>query len=125
MSLRPPGVWNDATYGWIRAQRERRPEFEWDPFWEYGAFIDVRDLSRACLRALEAPVAGFESLLVSSADLTTSGRTARQLVEMIHPQVEWRGGPEFERDPYRSLIDIDRARAVLGWQPRHSWARSG
>ncbi|MBW2281945.1 MAG: NAD(P)-dependent oxidoreductase [Deltaproteobacteria bacterium] len=121
--LRPPGVWTGPTYEWVEAERHKRTEFEWDPFWEYGAFIDVRDLSAVCLRALDAPVDAFESLLVSAADVTTSGRTSRQLVEFIHPQVEWRGGPEFEREPYRSLIDIDRARAVLGWEPEFSWAR--
>ena len=121
--LRPPGVWNDATYEWIESERRKRAEFEWDPFWEYGAFIDIRDLSSACLRAVDARVGAFECLLVSAADLTTSGRTARELVDLIHPRVEWRGGPEFEREPYRSLIDIGRARALLGWQPKHTWAR--
>jgi nucleoside-diphosphate-sugar epimerase len=44
---------------------------------------------------------------------------------MLHPRVEWRGGAEFERDPYRSLVDIERARAALGWEPRHRWAQRG
>jgi nucleoside-diphosphate-sugar epimerase len=35
--------------------------------------------------------------------------------------VAWRGGAEYEDDPFRSLIDIARARRVLGWAPRHTW----
>jgi hypothetical protein len=67
-------------------------------------------------------VGAFECLLICAADLTTSGRTSRELVDLIHPQVEWRGGPDFERQPYRSLIDLDRARALLDWEPEHTWA---
>jgi UDP-glucose 4-epimerase len=37
------------------------------------------------------------------------------------PGVEWRGGAEYESDPYRSLVDFRRAQRVLGWRPRHSW----
>ncbi|MGE5176877.1 MAG: NAD-dependent epimerase/dehydratase family protein [Hyphomicrobiales bacterium] len=119
--LRPPGVWSEETYGWIQAQRARRTEFEWDPFWEYGAFIDVRDLARACVRAVTCELDGFACVTVASADITTSGRTSRQLAEFVHPTVEWRGGAEYDEDPYRTLLDIERARAVLAWTPRHSW----
>jgi UDP-glucose 4-epimerase len=53
--LRPPGVWNESTYALIQSERAKRPEFEWNPFWEYGAFLDVRDLSQACICALTWP----------------------------------------------------------------------
>ena len=119
--LRPPGVWSDETYGWIQSRRAKRAEFEWEPFWEYGAFIDVRDLSRACICALTCKVEKFACLLVTSADISTSGRTSRELAEFVMPDVEWRGGAEFEAEPFRSLVAIENARSILGWTPRHSW----
>jgi nucleoside-diphosphate-sugar epimerase len=119
--LRPPGVWTEETYDWIQSERAKRTEFEWNPFWEYGAFIDVRDLSRACISALTCEVARFACLLVSSADITTSGRTSRELARFVMPEVDWRGGAEFEAEPFRSLLTIENARRILRWAPRHSW----
>ena len=119
--LRPPGVWSESTYGWIQAQRAKRPEFEWDPFWEYGAFIDLRDLARACVRSIECPLEGFCCVAVASSDITTSGRTSRELAAFVHPTVEWRGGVEYDEDPYRGLIDIGPARKLLDWTPEFTW----
>ncbi len=119
--LRPPGVWARDTYAMIESERAKRPEFEWDPFWEYGAFIDLRDLSRACLGALTCDMEGFQCVLVSSSDITTSGRTSRELVQLVNPAVEWRGGAEYEDEPYRALLDIEPARKLLDWSPEHTW----
>jgi len=121
--LRPPGVWTDETYAWIQSKRAKRAELEWEPFWEYGAFIDVQDLSRACICALTCKVERFACLLVSSADISisTSGRTSRELAEYVMPDVKWRGGAEFEAEPFRSLLNIENAKSTLGWTPRRSW----
>lgn len=119
--LRPPGVWTEETYSWIQSERAKHMQFEWHPFWEYGAFIDVRDLSQACICALTCNIDRFACLLVSSADITTSGRTSRQLVEFVLPDVEWRGGIDYDTAPFRSLLDIDNAKRILGWTPKHSW----
>ena len=119
--LRPPGVWSEGTYGWIQAQRAKRREFEWDPFWEYGAFIDVRDLARACVQSVTCELEGFSCVAVASSDITTSGRTSRELAAILHPTVQWRGGAEYDEDPHRTLIDIEGARRVLDWSPEHTW----
>ncbi len=120
--LRPPGVWTRETYAMVESERAKRREFEWDPFWEYGAFIDLRDLTRACLAALTCHRVGFRCVLVSSSDITTSGRTSRELAQLVHPDVEWRGGPEYEDEPHRTLLDIEPARKLLDWSPEHTWA---
>lgn len=49
--LRPPGVFAPGTYEFIRSARAERPESEWFPIWEYGAFLDVRDLAAAVCAA--------------------------------------------------------------------------
>ena len=58
---------------------------------------------------------------MSASDITTSGRTSRELVEFVHPDVEWRGGESYRDDPFRSLVVCDNARRILGWAPRHTW----
>jgi len=121
VALRPPGVWTGETYSFIADRRSEHPEFEWHPFWEYGAFIDARDLAAACAAALRCDVGGFSAVSVCSPDISTSGRTSRELCRDLHPGVEWRGGAAFEADPYASLIRLDRARTVLGWEPVHTW----
>ncbi len=119
--LRPPGVWLPETYDRIIAARRERPESEWAPGWEYGAFIDVRDLSSLILRALTHPFEGYGCFLLNSTDITTSGRTSRELATLVHPDVEWRGGAEYDEDPYRALVRIDNVQQALGWTPQHTW----
>jgi UDP-glucose 4-epimerase len=122
--LRPPGVWKPETYAEIRNLRRERPAYEWDPYWEYGAFIDVRDLAAASLRGLSCSLAGFACVLVASSDITTSGKTSRELVDFVHPDVEWRGGPAYQIEPYRSLLITDGAEKLLGWTPIRTWQAS-
>ena len=119
--LRPPGVWSHDTYLAVQQGRALDPEFEWSPYWEYGAFIDVRDLARASLAALHARVEGVAMLLVASSDISSGGASSRELAKQLHPDVEWRGGSIFEDEPFRGLVDVEPARQVLGWEPRYTW----
>jgi nucleoside-diphosphate-sugar epimerase len=119
--FRPPGVWDESTYHKISDARKRRPEYEWDPYWEYGAFIDVRDLAEAVLRALQTDIQGFQKLLLAADDITTSGLTSLQLVKKLHPDVPWKGGQEYESAPFSALVKSTRAKALLSWSPHYSW----
>jgi nucleoside-diphosphate-sugar epimerase len=121
--LRPPGVWLPETYARIQAARARDPRYEWSPFWEYGAFVDVRDLSAACLAALTAGLSGHQRMFVASSDITTSGRASVELAGELLPGVPWRGDDSYRTDPYQTLVRIDRARRLLGWQPQFTWRR--
>ena len=47
------------------------------------------------------------------------------LVAAHLPHVLWRGGDAYVSDPYRALVDISRAAAVLGWRPHHRWPGRG
>lgn len=121
LCLRPPGVWQPDTYATIQERRRVQPTYEWTPYWEYGAFIDVRDLAAAALRGLQCALAGFACVLVAAADITTSGKTSQEWVAFVHPDVEWRGGPAYEIEPYRSLLVTNRAEQLLEWKPIHTW----
>ena len=119
--LRPPGVWTSNTYLEIQAARNEKPEYEWSPYWEYGAFIDIRDLSVACIHALTCPFEGFGCFLVAAADITTSGKNSKELAQFICPDVKWRGGSEYQKTPFLSLIVTKNARRILHWEPQYTW----
>ncbi len=119
--LRPPGVWDEQTYHYIVEKRRERPEYEWDPYWEYGAFIDVRDLASLVSRCLRADFAGFGCYLATADDITTSGGTSLSLALRICPQVPWKSQEEYKEEPYRSLVDCRRVKEAFGWQPKFTW----
>lgn len=124
VSLRPPGVWTADTYHLIKKHREQNLEFEWTPYWEYGAFIDVRDLSKACIQGLSCSINNYVSLLVSSSDLSSSGFTGKELSNRLHPKVEWRDEDSLgdsTGNEFKSLLNIDDARSILNWEPEHTW----
>ena len=103
--LRPVSTWNERRFQRIWQRFNEEPSRELRPFWEYGSFVDLRDVASAVSLALAVP----------------PGET-REMVDIVLPGVEWRGGAEYEVDPWRGLFDCSRAKAVLGWQPQHRWA---
>jgi UDP-glucose 4-epimerase len=123
--LRPPGVCDDETMAWIRRQRDQRPSFEWDPLWEYGAWIHVTDLADALVAATvcPSPIDRFASHLVAALDINSDDYPAADLVARVLPQVDWRGGPEYAMEPYRSLLVTDSVQALLQWHPQITWKR--
>ena len=118
--LRPPGVWFPDRYAEITARWEADETAQWTPFWEYGAFCDVRDVAAAAVLALTCPDPGQVTLNLCADDIAAT-RPSREMAALRHPDVPWRGGPEFDADPYRALLDNGRAKQVLGWQPAISW----
>lgn len=118
--LRPPGVWLPEWYANVRQRRAENPESEWGPGWEYGAFCDVRDVAAAAVLGLTCPDPGHVRILLC-ADQIASDHPSRELAAKVHPDVPWRGGPEYETDPYKALVTTRRAKEVLGWQPRYRW----
>jgi nucleoside-diphosphate-sugar epimerase len=97
----------------------RVPGFWADPQgrrWNLWGYIDVRDAAAACRLALDAPVSGADSFIIAAAD-TVMDRPSRDLLRDVYPDVELtRDIGEFE-----TLLAIDHARDVLGFDPRHSW----
>lgn len=61
-------------------------------------------------------------MTLCAADISASAPT-REMVARFTPDVPWRGGPEYEADPYRALFDITPAERLIGWRPVHSWTQ--
>jgi len=122
VSLRPVAVWGPEVYARIAAQRGVDPRSEWEPFWEYGAFVDVRDVAAAVDRALAIPLCGHHRALLCAADISASAPSL-DLVGRLAPGVPVRGPERYTTDPWRALFDCSAAEAVLGWRPRYRWSR--
>jgi nucleoside-diphosphate-sugar epimerase len=95
-----PSFWGDA--------RLRR--------WNLWGYIDVRDAATSCRLALDAPVDGAVSTIIAAAD-TVMNRPSADLLREVYPDVP------VTRDvgEFGTLLAIDKARKVLGFEPAHSW----
>ncbi len=95
------------------------PSFWADPElrkWNLWGYIDERDAAAACRLALDAPIEGSASFIIAAAD-TVMTRPSADLLHEVFPGVPLTG----EVSGTGTLLSIDRARKVLGFEPAHSW----
>lgn len=120
ISLRPVLVCEDADYPRLDARRRDDPASEFQPFWEYGSFVDVRDVAAAVGLALEAPWRGHHRALLCAWE-TIGSAPSLELAARLTPGVPVRDPGRYAADPWRSLVDCSVAERVLGWRPAHGW----
>lgn len=84
--------------------------------WNLWGYIDARDGAQAVERALENAPAGFDTFIIAAADTVTT-RPNAELVAEVFPAVETRG----DLGENTTLLSIDKARRLLGYDPQHSW----
>jgi nucleoside-diphosphate-sugar epimerase len=87
--------------------------------WNLWGYIDQRDVAASCRLALQASaeaVKGNPAFIIAAAD-TVMNRPSAELLAEVYPDVP------LTRDvgEFGTLLAIDRAREVLGFEPRHSW----
>jgi UDP-glucose 4-epimerase len=95
------------------------PGFDADPMarkWNLWSYIDARDGAQAVRLALEHDGTGMEVFVIANAD-TVMSRRNDDLVAQVFPGVEVRR----DLGEHTTLMSIDKARRVLGYEPRHSW----
>ena len=95
------------------------PAYDADPAaraWNLWGYIDARDGAQAVRLALQRTEPGLEICVIANAD-TVMGTDSAELVARHLPGVEVRG----ELRGTQTLLSIDRARRVLGYEPQHSW----
>jgi nucleoside-diphosphate-sugar epimerase len=95
-----PGFWDDAQL--------RR--------WNLWGYVDARDVAQSCRLALEADLSGAEVFIVAAAD-TVMNRPSADLMAEVYPDVELRDGV----GEFGTLLSIDKARRLLGYEPAFSW----
>ncbi|HEX4089649.1 MAG TPA: NAD(P)-dependent oxidoreductase [Trebonia sp.] len=124
VALRPCWVWDPAMYRRIEARWQADPASEWTPTWEYGQFVDIRDVADAVRLALELPLSGHHRLLLSAPGIAASGPSLAMAARFA-PSVPVFDAASFEREPGRALFDCSAAARVLGWKPRYGWSGRG
>ncbi len=85
--------------------------------WNLWGYVDARDVAAAARLALEAEIDGSEIAIVAAAD-TVMTRPSMDLMAEVFPNVPMRRSV-----PGRAtLLAIDHARELLGYEPAHRWA---
>jgi nucleoside-diphosphate-sugar epimerase len=95
------------------------PSYDADPMlrkWNLWAYIDSRDGAQAIRKALQYEVKGCDVFIIASPD-TVMSRPNSELIEQVFPDVELR--PDIGE--HETLLSIDKARRMLGFEPEFSW----
>ena len=96
----PESCWNDP-----QARR-----------WNLWGYIDARDAAQACRRALGAELVGAHSVIIAAAD-TVMPVPSAELMARVYPDTPLTR----EVGTYETLLAIDGARHLIGFEPEHSW----
>lgn len=84
--------------------------------WNLWGYIDARDGAQAVERALQTAPAGFDTFIIAAAD-TVMTRPNAELVAEVFPDTPAQG----DLGENTTLLSIDKARRLLGYDPQHSW----
>jgi nucleoside-diphosphate-sugar epimerase len=84
--------------------------------WNLWAYVDARDVAQASRLALTARISGADAFIIAAAD-TVMDRPNTELLAASFPDVPVREGA----DDHRTLLSIEKARRVLGYEPAWSW----
>lgn len=95
------------------------PGFDADPrqrIWNLWGYIDARDGAQAVRKALEYDRPGLEVFVIANAD-TVMSRSSASLAAEYFPGVP----VTRELGEHETMLSIEKARRLLGFEPRHSW----
>ncbi|GAA2717017.1 NAD-dependent epimerase/dehydratase family protein [Actinoplanes palleronii] len=95
------------------------PAFDADPrerIWNLWGYIDARDGAQAVRLALGYDRPGSEIFVIANAD-TVMNRSSAELAAEYFPDVP----VTRELSGHETLLSIDKARRLLGFEPWHSW----
>lgn len=103
----------------VRTDYEEFPTFWEDPHlrkWNLWGYVDESHVAQSVRRALDVDIRGADSFNIAAAD-TVMKQPSRELMNEVFP-----GVPIAERlERNGTLIDIMKARSVLGYLPEFSW----
>ena len=121
VALRPVAVWDEAAYSRVRDRWHAQPCAEWEPFWEYGAFVDVHDVAAAVGQALMVPLRGHHRVLLCAADIAGTAPSL-ELAARLAPGVPITDPDRYQADPWAALVDWSAAATTLGWRAARRWS---
>jgi nucleoside-diphosphate-sugar epimerase len=80
-------------------------------------YVDARDLAEACRLAVERPLHGSHTVYVGSGESTV----AEPLSSLLPRLLPALGDKARALQGIRAAVSIERAKQLLGWEPKHSW----
>src|ERR1700761_3783943 len=84
--------------------------------WNFWGYIDARDSAQAARLALEANIKGADVFIIANAD-TVMERDSKALLAEVFPDIPHKRS----FGPQESLLSIEKARKILGYEPKYSW----
>jgi nucleoside-diphosphate-sugar epimerase len=102
-----------------RHDYDRFPGFWDDPAkrkWNLWSYVDESHVAESVRRALEADVRGADAFIIAARD-TVMRTPSRRLMDEVFPGVPVAA----ELEEYGTLLSIDKARRVLGYEARFTW----
>jgi len=122
--------WNpDTTFIGLRLSNVMEPEdyanfasWQDEPHfreWNMWGYIDARDSAQAVRKSLHVDFVGADHFIIANAD-TVMERANSELMKEVFPDVPIRK----EVGEHETLLCIDKARRVLGYEPEYSWRKA-
>lgn len=122
--------WNpDTTFIGLRLSNVMEPQdyasfpkWQDDPHfreWNMWGYIDARDSAQAVRKSLHVNFIGADCFIIANAD-TVMERPNSELMKEVFPDVPMRK----EVGEHETLLSIDKARRVLGYEPEYSWRQA-
>jgi nucleoside-diphosphate-sugar epimerase len=84
--------------------------------WNLWGYVDESHVAQSVRLALEADITGTDNFIIAAAD-TVMRRPSRELMAEVYPDVPLADGVSGND----TLLDIGRAREILGYAPEFSW----
>ena len=82
-------------------------------FWGWS---DICESARACVLAIEVDFKGHEVFFINNED-TSADEPTEELIKQVYPESEIRS----PIPGHQTAISIDKAKQILGWQPKGTW----
>lgn len=98
---------------------QRFPGFQDDATlrkWNLWGYVDARDVAQSCRVGLEADFEGADHFIIAAGD-TCMERTNADLMAEVFPGVTLKEGT----GDHETLLSVEKARKVLGYNPEYSW----
>ena len=112
VGFRISNIMEPTDYARFASWQDAPPERKWN-LWGY---VDARDVATAVRNAVEADTTGADVCIIAAAD-TVMNRDSADLMAEVFPNVPLRR----EVSGRETLLAIDHARDLIGYQPAHSW----
>ncbi|MBT6682962.1 MAG: NAD(P)-dependent oxidoreductase, partial [Chloroflexi bacterium] len=114
-SMRFHGLLTQDRQGELRVRSDDGAPDENAPkhFW---GWVDLDEAAVACRLAIEVDWDGHEAFFINAPD-TSSTIPTIDLVREAYPDAEIKG----DLEGFKSAISIEKARRILGWEPKVTW----